>query len=57
MFLDEETLDLAERWQDRLCVMSKEEMGITLASLIARGRDWKSLRDDSSSRASMSAAS
>jgi len=42
MFLDEETLDLAERWQDRL-VMSKEEMGITLASLIARGRDWKSL--------------
>jgi hypothetical protein len=42
MFLDEKTLDLAEKWQDRL-VLSKEEMGITLASLIARGRDWKAL--------------
>jgi len=41
-FLDDETLDLAERWQDRI-VMSKEEMGVTLASLIARGRDWRVL--------------
>jgi hypothetical protein len=41
-FLDDETLGLAERWQNQL-VMSKEEMGITLASLIARGRDWRGL--------------
>ncbi len=41
-FLDEETLDLAEKWQDRFA-MSKQEMGITLASLIARGRDWRAL--------------
>jgi len=43
-FLDDETLDLAERWHNRF-VMTKEEMGITLASLIARGRDWKGLFD------------
>lgn len=41
-FLDEETLDLAEKWQNRF-VMSKEEMGITLASLVARKRDWRAL--------------
>lgn len=41
-FLDEKTLDLAEKWQDRF-VMSKEEMGASLASLIAAGRDWRAL--------------
>lgn len=41
-FLDEKTLDLAEKWQESL-VMSKEEMGIALASLIHHGRDWRTL--------------
>ncbi len=41
-FLDEKTLEMAERWQDRM-VFSKEEMGIALGSLIHHGKDCRAL--------------
>jgi hypothetical protein len=38
-FLDEETLDVADRWRESV-VFSKEEMGLILASLIFHSREY-----------------
>lgn len=41
-FLDEKTLDMVVKWQDRM-IFSKEEMGIILGSMIQHGKNFSAL--------------